>query len=296
MIPILSAAAAGCGVFLLVFQKQSSDRAKTWRSGLAKRGREWLAQAGLVGIRPAEFAGVMGALTVVGFVTGFAIFSAAIPAAAIAAAFACIPASVYRTRRQTRMSLANEAWPTLIEEIRLHTSTLGRSIPQALFDVGHRAPLELRPSFAAAQREWLLTMDFPRTLDVLKAQLADPTADATCETLLVSHETGGSDLNRRLEALAEDRLADATARKDARARQAGVRLARRFVLVVPAGMALAGSLIGNGRAAYGTGLGQVVVLVAIALIGTCWIWAGRFLRLPAQSRVFGAGAAAEVLP
>ena len=54
---------------------------------------------------------------------------------------------------------------------------------------------------------------------------ADPTADATFETLLVAHELGGTDLGRRLTDLASDRLADVHARKDARARQAGARFA-----------------------------------------------------------------------
>ena len=145
-----------------------------------------------------------------------------------------------------------EAWPRLLEEIRILTSSLGRSIPQALFEVGRRAPEELRPAFAAAHREWLLSTDFARTLRVLKANLADPTADAVCETLLVAHEVGGTDLDRRLEALIDDRVQDTQGRKDARAKQAGARFARRFVLIVPAGMALAGMSVGTGRAAYQT--------------------------------------------
>ena len=176
----------------------------------------------------------------------------------------------------------------MIEELRLQATTLGRSIPQALFDVGGRAPVELRPAFAAAQREWLITTDFTRTLDVLKARLADPTADAVCETLLVAHEVGGTDLDRRLEALIDDRIQDTQGRKDARARQAGARFARRFVLIVPAGMALAGMSVGTGRAAYQTPTGQVLVVVAIALVIACWVWAGRIMQLPEEERVFDA--------
>ncbi len=75
----------------------------------------------------------------------------------------------------------------MLEEIRILTSSVGRSIPQALFEVGRRAPVELRPAFEAAHREWLLTTDFESAVSVLKAALADPTADAACETLLVAH-------------------------------------------------------------------------------------------------------------
>jgi tight adherence protein B len=174
----------------------------------------------------------------------------------------------------------------MIEEIRILTGSLGRSIPQALFEVGRRGPDELRPAFAAAQREWLLTTDFERTLRVLKDRLADPTADAACETLLVAHDLGGADLDRRLAALAEDRIQDTQGRKDARAKQAGVRFARRFVLIVPVGMALAGMSVGNGRAAYTAPLGQALVVAAIGLTILCWAWAGRILRLPEEQRVF----------
>src|SRR5947207_2608085 len=83
---------------------------------------------------------------------------------------------------------------------------------------GRRGPDELQPAFVAAHREWLLSTDFERTLGVLKARLADPAADATCETLLIANEIGGADLDRRLLALAEDRLLDVQGRKDARSK------------------------------------------------------------------------------
>ena len=107
----------------------------------------------------------------------------------------------------------------------------------------------------------MISTDFASTVRVLKDSLADPAADTTCETLLVAHEIGGTDLDRRLAALIEDRIADLQGRKTARARQAGVRFAGRFVLLVPLGMALAGLSIGSGRSTYGTTGGQVGVAV-----------------------------------
>ncbi len=121
---------------------------------------------------------------------------------------------------------------------------------------------------------------------MLKEQLGDPTADMALETLLVAHELGGSDLDRRLEALAEDRRQDVQGRKDARSRQAGARFARVFVLLVPAGMAAAGMSIGDGRAAFRTTTGQAVAAVAITLVIACWAWAGHVMRLPTPERVF----------
>lgn len=266
----------------------SGPRGQRARVKLARRPamREWLVQAGLEDVRPAEFFAVVALLLVVGFVGAFALFGGVLPALVAGAFAASFPPASYRARRERLRSEAREAWPRMIEEIRLLTGSLGRSVPQALLEVGRRGPEELRPAFAAAEREWLLSTDFARTTRVLKARLADPTADATCETLLVAHEVGGADLDRRLAALAENRLDDLRGRKDARAKQAGVRFARRFVLLVPLGMALAGLSIGTGREAYQSGFGQLLVALGLAVVVLCWLWAGRLLRLPEEERVF----------
>lgn len=248
--------------------------------------REWLTQAGLGDIRIRDFAAVMALLFVVATAVVFAVFGAIAPAIAVGAFAASLPLASYRLRRATRRSRAQDAWPRLIEEIRILTASLGRSIPQALFEVGRRAPEEMRPAFEGAHREWLISTDFTRTLTVLKAGLADPTADATCETLLVAHTVGGSDLDRRLEALVEDRIQDTQGRKDARAKQAGARFARRFVLFVPFGMAIAGMSVGDGREAYSSATGQTLTSLAVLIVVGCWAWAGRILRVPEEQRVF----------
>ncbi|MGH9164700.1 MAG: type II secretion system F family protein [Acidimicrobiales bacterium] len=252
-----------------------------------RRLDQWLAQAGLDDVRPREFAAVMAALFVVGLVVAFALFGGILPGLVAGAFAASVPVASYRSRRQRRRRTNRDAWPRMIEDMRLQTGSLGRSIPQALFEVGRRAPAELRPAFVTAEREWLLSTDFPGTVRSLKARLADASADTTLETLLVAHEVGGSDLDRRLAALVDDRVSDLSGRKDAEAKQAGVRFARRFVLIVPLGMALAGLSIGTGRQAYQTTAGQLAVALGLAFIAGCWAWAGRLMRLPEEERVFG---------
>lgn len=246
----------------------------------------WLVQAGLDGVKPSEFASVMALLFLIGGALAYGLFGGVLPALVCGAFASTFPPAAYRTQRERRRRQARDAWPRLIEEIRLLTGGAGRSIPQAVLEVGRRSPPELQPAFAAAGREWLITTDFGRATTVLKGRLADPTADAVCETLLVAHEVGGSDVDRRLAALVEDRIQDIQGRKDALAKQAGVRFARRFVLVVPVGMALAGLSIGTGRSAYQTPLGQLMVVLGLSVVAACWWWAGRLLQLPEEERVF----------
>lgn len=257
------------------------------RTRHSQRGQVWLAQAGLGSVRGYQFAAVTGCVGLAGGSLAFLVFGG-ILAALVAAVFtAGLPLATYRSRRERRRVLAREAWPRMIEEIRLQSGSLGRSVPQALIEVSRGCPLEMRPAFASFEREWLISTDFARSLEVLKHHLADPTADTVAETLLVAHEIGGSGLDRRLADLAEDRVLDLQGRKDAQSKQAGVRFARRFVLFVPVGMAMAGMSIGAGRSSFATGWGQVAVTVGLAGVVGCWLWAGRLMQLPDDNRVFG---------
>jgi tight adherence protein B len=291
---LVAAVLAGSGVHLLWTSLAMGHRRlrRPMRATDGSRPRtsvtDWLVQAGLDDLRPREFLAATVAIGLLTAVITYGLFASPLPSVVMGVFGASAPAGVLRRRRKLTRERAQEAWPRIIEEIRILTGSVGRSIPQALFEAGRRAPVELRPAFDAAHREWLITTDFARTVAVLKGRLADPTADAACETLLVAHEVGGADLDRRLEALAEDRIHDVQGRRDARAQQAGVRFARKFVLIVPFGMALAGMSVGNGQSAYREPMAQVIVGVAILLVVACWVWAGRIMHIPEEERVFAA--------
>jgi tight adherence protein B len=291
---LLLALAAGYGAFLLYTRLAFGWRgvgfgpSVSGHSGRRRRGRlrDLFVQAGLEDVRILELVAVVALLGVIGAGLGYAIFGGIIGPAGVGLITGAVPIVSAKQRHQRRRVSAREAWPRMIEEIRLQATTLGRPIPQALLAVGLRGPEQMRPAFEAAQREWLISTDFARTVATLKSRLADATADVVCETLLVAHEIGGSDIERRLSALIEDRIADTQGRKDAVSKQAGARFARRFVLVVPLGMAVAGLRIGDGRQAYQTAFGQGGVALALLVTGLCWLWASRIMRLDDEERVF----------
>lgn len=284
MIALLAATAAAAGVHLLVAESTGG----AGRRSPARLRRRWSAVATSSGLDARRLVVSLAVAALLGAFGGLAVFGAPLPAAVCGVFAATTPLAALDASRLRRRERAAEAWPGLLDEMRVQIVSLGRSVPRALFAVGERAPEEYRPAFVAARREWALSVDFGRALGVLTRELADPTADAVAETLLVAHEVGGGDLDRRLADLAEARRAEVGARRDAHSRLAGARFARLFVLLVPAGMALAGLSIGDGRAAYRTPTGQAVVVVALLLVAACWWWAGRIMRLPEPRRVFGA--------
>jgi tight adherence protein B len=289
---LVAAVLAGAGILLLLSSLSGAapdsdpvgnDRTPPRRSQTV--GSRFQA-IGIAGVSPAQVLTAVVGAGLAGGLAGFVLFGGVLAPAACGLFSAWFPLAGFRHRRAERMEKALEAWPRLLEELRLRTGSLGRSVPQALFESARNAPPEWQQAFATAERLWLLTTDFARTVGQLKAALDQPTADVVLETLLLAHEVGGSDLDARLVELIEDRNADVQSRKDAASRQAGVRFARRFVLLVPLGMALAGLSIGAGRQAYETAGGQLAVLAGVISVMACWIWSGRLMRVPQPPRVF----------
>ncbi len=254
--------------------------------GARQTQRSWMARTGLAAMRERD---ILGTSVAVGFGVGLGawiIFGGVMITVFAALGGSCAPVLAKRSRRRRHLSEAQHAWPRIIDDIRVMSGGMGKSLPDALFSAAERAPEALASGFVRARREWLLTTDFSRALLALKSDIAHPTADLVCETLTVAHEVGGVDLDRRLRDLAGNRLDDAQARQDARARQAGARFARSFVLLVPIGMALVGLSIGRGRTAYSTTPAQVLVLTGLAIIGGCWVWASHLMATPSEQRVF----------
>ncbi len=226
------------------------------------------------------------AAAIVGWVGAWTLFGGVVAPALVAVLGAAIPPCAAAQRRRRRAAGTWQAWPRLLAEIRILVAHRGQSIPAALFAAGMHAPDGMRHAFSEAARTWSLSTDFEVSLRVLKTSLADPTADAVCETLLAAHQIGGVRIDARLRALAEAAQAEVAARSDARAKQAGARFARSFVASVPAFMAVIGLSIGRGRQAYESSNGQLLVALSVLAVAGCWLWAGRIMAIPARKRVF----------
>lgn len=290
---LIVALLAASGVYL-VYSAVMFDRRSLFHPDVVVRARHYhnrfdayLYRNGIpVGLRRQAGAFMM-LLFMLGGMLGWALFGGILAPLGVAVFAASFPFATYRSRRAHRRAIAAESWPRMIEELRIQCSSVGRPIPQALWDIGRRGPSEYREAFHEAERDWHISMDFARAIDLLKRDLNDPTADVTCETLLIAHEVGGNDVDRKLAALIEDRYLELNGRKDARAKQSGVKFARRFVLIVPIGMAVAGMSIGNGRDAYTSAQGQMGILAALVLLGICWLWSGRLIAIPGEKRVLG---------
>lgn len=204
------------------------------------------------------------------------------PLVAVVAAFAAvlIPPALARREARLRAERLIDAWPRMLDEARVLCGAGGLSLAQALFTAGRSASGDLRKAWASAETTWRLSADLERSIAVITQQLPDPTTALICSTIEVINDTGGATQHEQLARLVADRRRDAATRRTAESELAGARFARRFVLIVPVGMALAGQSVGTGRGAFASPSGQLAAAIAVAVTWACWIWSGRLLTVP----------------
>ena len=196
----------------------------------------------------------------------------------------------YLTRQSESSAIHDqllEGWPNVIDEVRIRVCTLGEAIPHALFSAAQSFGEKASSVFERSRIAWNLTGDFYLVCKQIADELADQRSTAVLQTMVLLHELASTSTESRLKRLREDRSWDLAAAKEANASMAGAIFARRFVLVVPIGMALAGAAIGGGRQSFQTPVGITLSAVALGLLLLCWIWSTHLIGLPkVRSRHF----------
>ena len=247
--------------------------------------RLWLAQAGAA-VSPMQF--VLGSLAVAvvafaltAFVTGTALV-ALVPALAAAT----LPRAYFGRRRAARLRELQTAWPDGLRDVGASLAA-GRSLGHALNTLAESGPTPLREAFARFPS--LARMLGPvAALEVVKADLADPTSDRVIEVLILAQERGGPIVTRILDDLVATTTKDVKVLDEVESEGLEMKLNARAVLVMP-WLVLVALTIRDGafRDFYSSAAGLVVVLVGAALCALGAWWIGRLGRAHEERRVFG---------
>ena len=273
----------GCGL-LLVWTASWEPAGPPRRPRALRRLADDLAGAGLPGTSPAGLvvlSGVLGVLVLVGA-------SAATGAVPLGVCFGLIaagaPTTVVRARAASRAKAMREVWPEVVDHL-VSGVRAGLSLPEALAQLAHRGPAELRGQFARFAADHRASGRFDESLDDLKARLADPVADRLVESLRITRQVGGTDLGRLLRTLASFLREDNRTRGELEARQSWTVAGARLAVAAPwVTLALLATRPGTA-AAYGTPAGALVLAVGGLTCLVAYRAMVRVGRLPVDRRV-----------
>jgi tight adherence protein B len=232
----------------------------------------------------------VAAFAVTYFVTGTALV-ALVPACAAA----MVPRAYFSRRRVARLRELQGAWPDGLRDIGASLAA-GRSLGHALTTLSETGPTPLRIAFARFPT--LSRMLGPvAALEVVKAELADPTSDRVLEVLILAQERGGPIVSRILDDLVVATTRDVKVLEEVESEGLEMKLNARAVLVMPWLVLVALTLRdGAFRDFYSSSAGLLVVLVGAVLCAFGAWWIGRLGRAHEEQRVFSSTHPLEVSP
>ncbi|MFM7617340.1 MAG: type II secretion system F family protein [Actinomycetes bacterium] len=191
-----------------------------------------------------------------------------VPALAVIAGIvgATAPFAARRAGVRRRAEACRAAWPEAVELL-AGTVRSGETLVGAIGVAAERGPEVLRPDLAAVAAEHRVSGDLDRALARMRDAGGDPIVDRVASTLLLIHRVGGRASAEVLHTLAAFLRDDLALRREVVARQSWTTVAARVAVAAPWLVVVLVSARGEGRSAYSTPVGAVVLTVGAVV--TC---------------------------
>lgn len=278
---------AGLGLLSIWWSMWEQEDRPARRGPLARAMddlRDDLVKVGLGTVPPAAVPALSAGFGLVVAAVLWAISSAVVPALAIGLVGSIIPVLVLRGAARRRTTAMREVWPEAVDHINSAVRA-GLSLPEALVQLSHKGPEELRPAFAEFSLDYQASGDFAASLDRLKIRLADPVGDRIVEALRITRDVGGTDLGGLLRTLSAFLREDARTRAELEARQSWTVNAARLALVAPWVVLALMATRPEAAQAYDSSAGLVLIITGAGVSVIAYRVMLLIARLPQDERV-----------
>ncbi len=210
------------------------------------------------------------------------VFVAVVPAVAVA----LLPRTYFVRQTRRRARAVQEAWPDGLRDL-VASIAAGSSLTQAVTTMARTGPEPIRVAFARFP-ELARVVGTTAALEIVKAELADPTSDRVLEVLILANERGGAIVRTILEDLVDATTRDLKLLDALDTEGLEMRINARSVVVLPWLVLVAlTARPGPFRAFYRSGGGVATLLLAAALSAVGVLVLSRLGKEPLEERVFG---------
>ncbi len=203
-----------------------------------------------------------------------------------AVVLATLPKAYFTRKRSSRLARVQEAWPDGLRDL-LSSVRAGASLPTALESLASFGPEPLREAFQGFD-VYSRSLGVVPALEMVKHDLADPTADRVIEVLILAYERGGTVVPEILDDLAEATTRDLWTTEQIRTEALEQKINSRVVFILPWVVLVAMTArAGAFRDFYSSSAGILVVVIGgvLSLVGIAV--AARLGSQPPEPRVFG---------
>lgn len=227
----------------------------------------------------------VGAVT---FLLLYALTGLVVVAVVPASVVATLPRAYYSRRRTQRVAAVQEAWPDGLRDL-VSSVRAGGSLPSAIESLGSFGPVPLQEAFGSFA-VYSRSLGVVPALEMIRADLADPTSDRVVEVLILAHQRGGNVVPEILSDLAEATTRDVWTLEQVRSEALEQKINSRAVFVLPWIVLVVMTMrSGAFREFYSTSVGVAIVIFCGALSLFGMFVASRLGSQPDEPRVFLGG-------
>jgi tight adherence protein B len=276
MVTLLAALATATAVGLIGHALMSIERSR-------RPGREPTIPG--LDVTPVQFWSTAVGVAALTYLAVFAVTGLVIVSLVPALVVATMPKAYFTRKRSQRLARVQEAWPDGLRDI-LSSVRSGASLPTAIENLAAFGPEPLREAFQGFD-VYSRSLGVVPALEMIKEDLADPTADRIIEVLILAHERGGTVVPVILSDLADAATKDLWTLEQIRTEALEQKINSRVVFVLPWFVLVAMTArSGAFRDFYSSRAGVLVVVVGglMSLVGIAV--ASRLGAQPSEPRVF----------
>lgn len=227
MVTVLASLASATAIFLLL---RLARRSRTVRLGRGSQSEGWLEQSGL-DVTPLQFWSASLGAGLLTYLLVLAVTSLPMISVMPALVVATLPRAHFGRKRAQHLIEIQEAWPDGLRDL-ISSVRSGASLATAVASLATFGPGPLREAFSAFPI-YAKSLGFVPALEMVKADLADPTSDRVIEILILAHERGGNVVPEILSDLAEATTKDTWALEQIRTEALEQKINSRVVFVLP---------------------------------------------------------------
>jgi tight adherence protein B len=243
-----------------------------------------LVEAGMPDVPTHRFVAVCVSAFAVTWVLAVGISQSVVIASFLGLIGGLAPWALLRYQQRRRKEQLHQVWPDAIEHLASGIRA-GLSLPEALIQLADSGPIPLQSAFAEFATDYRASGNFTKSIERLKANLADPVGDRVMESLRLARDVGGNDLGKLLRALARFLRDDLRTRGELESRQSWTVNAARLAVAAPWVLLVLLSLRPEAVAAYDSTAGMVVLTFGAVVSLVAYRLMLRLGRLPEERRV-----------
>lgn len=171
-------------------------------------------------------------------------------------------------------------WPIMLDQTRSTMLSSRRALQYVLFNQTYVGSQFLNELIQFGKREFETSGSFESSLAKILEKAKDPCTSEVCASLIETSGRSTSQIESQLNNIISSIRSRNELAEEAESKLAGVKTARLFIILIPAGMALVGLAFAGSPSTFETPTALVQELAAFLILTICWFASNLLMKFP----------------